>query len=82
MLRFVEKMQLSLLNQAEAIIKATLQVITLVESGSPQNHLITYDDLLFLYTIVGLFASQKKLDHESRRSLVTRVMDSLIQRLG
>jgi hypothetical protein len=52
-------------------VNATLQVIAKVETGQLQNHLITYDDLIFLYSVVGIFASQKKLDYEYRRGLVT-----------
>jgi hypothetical protein len=61
----------TLITQAEVIVNATLQVIAKVETGQLQNHLITYDDLIFLYSVVGIFASQKKLDYEYRRGLVT-----------
>lgn len=70
-----------MVSQAEGIINATIGVITKVESGQHQNHLITYDDLLYLYNIIGIFVANKKLDYEYRRKVVSQIMEALVTRL-
>ena len=47
-----------------------MQVITKVETGQHQDHLISYDDLQYLYNVIGIFVSNKKIDYEYRRTTV------------
>ncbi|CDW81505.1 exportin-t [Stylonychia lemnae] len=69
LLRLVERAQNEIITQAAQIIEQTVFVINKVESGQHLDHLITYDDLLFLYNIIGIFASNKKIDYEYRRQI-------------
>ena len=46
-----------MLDKALAVIKECLNVIEKVEQRSQQEHTITYDDLLNLYNILGLFCA-------------------------
>eukprot|EP00347_Sterkiella_histriomuscorum_P020494 403337586 len=67
-LRLVERAQNELVAQAPQIIESTVQVITKVETGQHQDHLISYDDLQYLYNVIGIFVSNKKIDYEYRRT--------------
>jgi hypothetical protein len=62
-LKWCEKYVGRMIHQAPMIVNETISIIQKVESGEISYNLIGLDELIYLYTLIGLFVSYQKIDY-------------------